>query len=215
MSTETVLNRVVQHERRHPGHLLELGNGFAQVFFLEMIQVERIELFEDRLQIAFQASRRLHGIGQSGKDLAELGHRCHADFVPVKELLLALGKSLIGQLGGTILQQRRIEDVLQERSRRLCGFSVVVFFERGVQLGDRAGSVACGHSELRFWQVVGWILSSSRRLKTGDPHRQNFLCRPSRDRRHHRHRLLGHRLLGHRRARHRRVRRRPLGTLPP
>lgn len=58
MTTETVLDEVGQHERRHARHRFKLSDRFAEIFFLEIIKIEVVEGLEHALQVLFQPNRR-------------------------------------------------------------------------------------------------------------------------------------------------------------
>lgn len=90
-----MLDCVAKHEWRHAGHFLELVDRLAQILFFQVVEIERIEFLEDPLQIALQSSRGLERIGQSRKHLAELRDGGDTDFIPIEELLFALGHSFV------------------------------------------------------------------------------------------------------------------------
>lgn len=104
-----MLNGVAEHKGCHAGHRFEFADGFAQVLFFEVVDVEIVKLFKDRLQIVLETLCRFGGIRKIGKHLGEFGHRRHSDFVPIEKILLAFRQSLVGEIVWTILQQTRVE----------------------------------------------------------------------------------------------------------
>ena len=95
MPSQTMLDCITQHKRRHAWHLLEFVDRFAKILFFEMIQIKGIELFENGLQVTLESSSSNQRLGQPRKNLCQLGDGGDSHLIPVVELLLALSHTLI------------------------------------------------------------------------------------------------------------------------
>ncbi len=95
MPSQTMLDRIAEHEGRHARHLLKFVYRLAEILFLEMIQVKGIKLFEDSLQITLESSSCDQRLGQPRQNLCQLGDRGDTHLIPVVELLLTFRHALI------------------------------------------------------------------------------------------------------------------------
>ena len=105
MTSESVLNRVVENKWRHPGHLLKLSNRFTEILFLKMIQIESVELLKNCLQITFQSPSSFLRVRQILEHLTEFRDGCHPHFIPIKKLLLTLCHTLVCKIRWGILEK--------------------------------------------------------------------------------------------------------------
>lgn len=86
--SESVLDDVAENKRRHPGQAFKLRDRFAQVFFLQVIEIKGIEFLEDPLKSRLQPAGCFLTVRQTGQHAGEFTDRGDADFIPVEIVLL-------------------------------------------------------------------------------------------------------------------------------
>ena len=143
MPAQSMLNGIAEDKGRHPRHLFEFVHRFAKILFFEMVQIKGIKLFKDGLQVTLQSTSSNQGFRQPRKNLSQLGNRGDPHFVPVVKLLLTLCYSLISQFSWSILQERRIQHVLQQWTSRLSWQGLVVFLEGSIEFADQGCAFTC------------------------------------------------------------------------
>ncbi|MAI31451.1 MAG: hypothetical protein CMM07_07255 [Rhodopirellula sp.] len=95
MPSQTMLHRVAKHKGSHARHLLKFVHSLAEIFFLKMIQVKRVKLFENSLQVTLQPASSDQRFGQPRKNLSQLCDGGNTHLVPVIKLLLTLSHALV------------------------------------------------------------------------------------------------------------------------